>query len=398
MPDLGEIFKAIKSGNVSDIVSIVKEFGLEIVDGRLYAKDKKYAAGQAVYFDMIQLIRKIGLNSVYGAVTNAGSIFFDQRLGQSCTLSGRCTTRHMGSTINVESGYDYSLGKSITYGDTDSIYFTIPEEMKVTMTKDAFIKYADQITETVNASFPAFYEKTFNAKKNVKGIIKAGREICAESALFIKKKRYAALIYTDDSNKRYDRDGKKGKLKIMGLEIKRSDCPEWVQDKLTDTLENLLAHKFNEDEIITFIREWRTEFIEKRPWELGTPKRVNKLAYYTKVYNENQKGVTIPGHVRAAINWNRMCDMALDNSSMRILDGQKTIVCTLNHNTFGMATIAYPIDQQFLPEWFKKLNFDMDAMAKANVDNKIKNIFGILGWDLNRLQTNAKVEELFEWE
>lgn len=55
---------------------------LYIKDGKIFAKDVTDAIKKSTYWDMIQLVRKIGLNSIYGAVTNQGSIFFDQRLGQ----------------------------------------------------------------------------------------------------------------------------------------------------------------------------------------------------------------------------------------------------------------------------------------------------------------------------
>jgi len=52
---------------------------------------------------------------------NAGSRFFDQRLGQSTTLSGRTITKHMAAKTNemIDGNYDH-YGKSIVYGDTDS--------------------------------------------------------------------------------------------------------------------------------------------------------------------------------------------------------------------------------------------------------------------------------------
>lgn len=60
--------------------------------------------------------------NVYGALLNAGSRFFDQRLGQSVTLSGRNITRHMAAKTNemITGEYDH-YGKSTIYGDTDSV-------------------------------------------------------------------------------------------------------------------------------------------------------------------------------------------------------------------------------------------------------------------------------------
>ena len=55
-------------------------------------------------------------------------------------------------------------------------------------------------------------------------VIAAGREIVAESGLYITKKRYAALVY-DVEGFRSDVDGKPGKVKAMGLDLRRSDTP-----------------------------------------------------------------------------------------------------------------------------------------------------------------------------
>ena len=40
------------------------------------------------YWDKRQLVKKINLNSLYGAILNPGCRFFDKRIGQSTTLTG----------------------------------------------------------------------------------------------------------------------------------------------------------------------------------------------------------------------------------------------------------------------------------------------------------------------
>ncbi len=83
---------------------------------------KKDAEYWATFWDQRQLSRKILLNSLYGALLNEGLRFFDERLGQSTTLTGRSIVRHMNAQINkvVTGEYDYR-GRAITYADTDSV-------------------------------------------------------------------------------------------------------------------------------------------------------------------------------------------------------------------------------------------------------------------------------------
>ncbi|KKM66342.1 hypothetical protein LCGC14_1482190, partial [marine sediment metagenome] len=72
--------------------------------------------------DKRQHIKKILLNSLYGALLNPHCRFFDQRMGQSVTLTGRCITKHMISKMNelFTGEYDHE-GKAILYSDTDSV-------------------------------------------------------------------------------------------------------------------------------------------------------------------------------------------------------------------------------------------------------------------------------------
>jgi len=101
----------------------------------LQAKRKKAIdAGnktEQAFWDKRQLVKKINLNSLYGAILNPGCRFFDTRIGQSTTLTGRCITRHMASKTNeiICGEYDYR-GPSIIYGDTDSVYFSAYQPLK----------------------------------------------------------------------------------------------------------------------------------------------------------------------------------------------------------------------------------------------------------------------------
>ncbi len=80
------------------------------------------------YWDKRQLVRKILLNSAYGALLNEHCRFYDKRLGQSVTLTGRQIVKHMMSNINETITGEYThQGESIIYGDSvtgDSIIRT----------------------------------------------------------------------------------------------------------------------------------------------------------------------------------------------------------------------------------------------------------------------------------
>jgi DNA polymerase elongation subunit (family B) len=358
---------------------------------------------QEEYWDKRQLVKKINLNSLYGAILNPGCRFFDKRIGQSTTLVGRTIARHMDAYVNecITGRYDH-VGEAIIYGDTDSCYFSaypmLQEEIaqgRMTWNKDVAVALYDSIAEQVNLSFPGFMEQAFHCPRDMGAIIRGGREIVAIKGLFITKKRYAVLFY-DKDGKRYDVNGRAGKVKAMGLDLKRSDTPKVIQDFLSDILNDLL-HDGARDPIVEKIRDFKYLFKERPAWEKGSPKRVNNLTMYGN--REIKEGKTnMPGHVRAAINWNNLRRMNSDNYSLQVVDGMKVIVCKLRSNPLGWTSIAYPTDEQHLPRWFCELPFDDAEMEATVVDGKVDNLLGVLNWDLaSATNTDNTFQSLFEF-
>ena len=354
------------------------------------------------YWDKRQLVKKINLNSLYGAILNPGCRFFDMRIGQSVTLTGRCITKHMGAKVNeiVAGKYDH-VGESIIYGDTDSVYFsaykTLQQDVdsgKIAWNKESVIALYDKIAEEVNASFKGYMTRAFHCPTTRGEVIGAGRELVASKGLFITKKRYAVLYY-DKEGDRVDNAGEPGKIKAMGLDLKRSDTPVYVQDFLSDILKMVLTGK-TEEEVLEAISNFREEFKQRPGWEKGSPKRANNMTKYTEA--EAKKGkANMPGHVRASMNWNNCKNMYGDKYSLPITDGAKVIVCKLKNNPLNYTSIAYPVDEMRIPDWFKDLPFDGDAMEQTVLDGKLENLIGVLGWDIKSTETSNTFNKLFEF-
>lgn len=373
----------------------------------LQAKKKEASDPKEIAFwDKRQLVKKINLNSLYGAILNPGCRFFDKRIGQSTTLTGRTIAKHMDAYLNecITGEYDH-VGKAVIYGDTDSCYFsawpvlkTEVEEGRMAWSKEICIQLYDSIAEQVNASFPGFMEQAFHCPRDMGGLIKAGRETVADRGLFITKKRYAVNAI-DIENNRLDVKGKIGKTKATGLDLKRSDTPKVIQEFLLEILNKLLAGA-GRDEIVERIREFKYEFKERPGWEKGSPKRVNNLTKYAADEANSSTGkANMPGHVRAALNWNNLRRMNGDNYSMQIVDGMKTIVCKLKPNALGWTSIGYPTDEQRLPQWFKELPFDDSEMEATVVDGKVDNLLSVLDWDLaSATNTDNTFTSLFSFE
>lgn len=120
--DLSELQSLIDTNDVVGIKTYMESHGLTIVGNKIVPINKQYFTSQYEYWDMMQHIQKILLNSEYGAQLNVGSRFFDSRIGQSVTLTGRCVVRHMMRTVNelTVGEYDHH-GPATIYGDTDSV-------------------------------------------------------------------------------------------------------------------------------------------------------------------------------------------------------------------------------------------------------------------------------------
>ena len=356
------------------------------------------------FWDKRQLVKKINLNSLYGAILNPGCRFFDQRIGQSTTLTGRIIAKHMDAHVNeaITGTYDH-VGSAIIYGDTDSVYFSAWTQIKEEVAKGGMewnreicVQLYDTIADSVNASFPSFMERACHCPRDMGEIIQAGRELIASKGLFIKKKRYGVLIF-DMEGVRLDTHGKPGKMKAMGLDLKRSDTPRVVQDFLSELLMDVLTGA-GKEAVIEKVREFKLLFAGRPAWEKGTPKRVNNLTKYAA--EETRLGkANMPGHVRAAMNWNNLKRMHGDNYSTAIVDGMKTIVCKLKDNPLGLTSVGYPTDETHIPVWFKELPFDDSTMESTIVDQKVENLLGVLEWKIaENTDIKTTFDDLFSFE
>ena len=120
----GTIFTAEREGIIPGLLT--KWFS----DRKVMQRQAKESTDpdKRAYWDKRQLVRKILLNSAYGAILNNHCRFYDKRIGQSVTLSGRQIVRHMNAYINetITGEYDYQ-GATIIYSDSvtgDSIIRT----------------------------------------------------------------------------------------------------------------------------------------------------------------------------------------------------------------------------------------------------------------------------------
>jgi hypothetical protein len=262
--------------------------------------------------------------------------------------------------------------------------------------REICVQLYDTIADSVNASFPAFMERACHCPREMGAIIRGGRELIASKGLFIKKKRYGILVF-DMEGKRLDMMGSPGKMKAMGLDLKRSDTPKIVQDFLSELLMDVLTGA-KKEAVIEKVRDFKIRFADRPAWEKGTPKRVNNLTKYA-AEEERLGRANMPGHVRAAMNWNRLKKMHSDNYSTAIVDGMKTIVCKLKDNPLGLSSVGYPTDETHIPVWFKDLPFDDSTMESTIVDQKVENLLGVLEWNI-AAGTDIKTtfDDLFNFE
>lgn len=407
----GTVFDQNKQG----IIPVILE--------KWYATRKKYqkmkieAAGtdRENYYDRLQYVYKIKLNSFYGALSNLYFRFYDIRMGESTTGTGRAILLHQCRKVNelLDGVYEvnfpqYETGKeaqesgissdtaldsgifngafeadAVIYGDTDSTYFKT-----YATTKEQAIKVADTVAKKVNDSFPKYMRDTFLCNPGYDTIIKTGRDLVTGRGIFVDKKRYM-LHVIDSEGKPVD------KIKLMGLDTKKTTLPKDVSNALNDFMKRYLKGE-KWDTILLEIVDYKDTLIKANLMAIGLPKGINHIEDYTKEFNAVGDGTRLPGHIAAAIHYNKCLEEFDDKRSPKIRSGMKIKVFYLVGKYGKFISIAIPTDIELIPEWFSKFCIDREKHIQRLVDNPLKNILKAIGKDVPSRQ-QILVDSLLEF-
>lgn len=264
-------------------------------------------------------------------------------------------------------------------GDSDSVYCSLPESLTEGMEIEDIVNVADGAVEHANSSYAEFLKHAFNCPESRTHHIESNREIVADAVFVASKKRYAAHVI-DDEGSRVD------KLKIMGLEIKRSDTSEAVKDMLYELVKMILDGK-TQDEILTRTKEMKKDFMEMDLKKIGKPTGCKGLIKYTEQIEKTGSMKGVPYQVRSVLFYNSLCGP----EDKKVDPGEKvTILYIKDHRS---KYIAFPSDINTLPSFMDDLIIDYDTQWQK-AQKKLVAYLSAVGYDLDS-RREAKRQELF---
>ncbi|BDF93943.1 DNA polymerase II [Pseudoalteromonas sp. KAN5] len=232
---------------------------------------------------MLSQAIKIIMNSLYGVLGSKGCRFYDPRLSSSITLRGH-------EIMQTTRQWIEELGYTVIYGDTDSTFVSLPDELDAS----ACEVIAKQLAITINEKWQHTIKQRFATPSYL--------EIEFEtlySPFFMPTIRGK----TTGSKKRYvgqvDTKGKK-ELIFKGMETARSDWTELAHEFQTELFATLFLDNFNVEMLTPIIESYITrlyagEFDSKLvyrkrlgqhliDYQKNVPPQVQAIKKYQSVY------------------------------------------------------------------------------------------------------------------
>lgn len=278
-----------------------------------------------------------------------------------------------------EISFDLYNARYISSGDSDSCYISLTKDINKKVSIEQGIEIADEVCDRVNESYPDFLEKVFNCPPERNDSMLSEREVVADKTFILTKKRYIMHVVNDEGEPC-------DKLKIMGVEIKKSDTSKIVKDILLDLVKRILDDA-TRPQLKEAIKKWKKTFFSSDMKYIGKPSGCKKLkdAYTQLEETGNLKGVHYVA--RAAIFYNSLCS----GSDRRVRSGDQVLLVYINHP--DSKYIGIPLDAEVLPDWLDDIIIDY-KMNWEKADNKITNYLKAIEFDLETVNVNHK-KDLF---
>ena len=295
---------------------------------------------QIAKYNNFQLVRKIQLNSAYGAIGNQWFRYYDVDLATSITLSGQLAIRWIADKLNEflnktvgTNDYDY-----VVASDTDSVYLrcgNLVDKVCGGKSKSEVVTFLDKAAEEIILPFIKKQYDTLAEMTNAyENKMVMERECIADKAIWTAKKRYMMNVH-DSEGIRYTEP----KMKIMGIETTRSSTPQIVREKLKKAINMIMTG--TEDELIEFVSDFRSEFMKLPVENVAFPRSCNNMKKYRDGTSIWKKSTPIA--VKGALVYNHFLkEMGIESKYVSIQEGDKIKFVNLkDENPFGCNVVSF---------------------------------------------------------
>jgi DNA polymerase elongation subunit (family B) len=335
------------------------------------------------YYDLQQYVRKILINSIYGAMANPYFHYFNINNAKSVTVGGQTLIQHLSKSIDDFLMPKYELKKSPTVIiDTDSCYINMHPMLKQQGIQfgnykeeiDYFVKYIDDEFSPVIATALNGYAATYNTEQLINF---KHEKIITKQAVIVKKHYISQVIYSEGDY--YDPP----KMKYVGVQIVRSDTPEFCRKKLKGLID-LIFDSLDREKVISEIFNIREEFLKAPIGVIASTKGLGKYNDYARPVAEYvERGVYFPLHcpiqIQAAISYNFM----IEKFKLPLLPAHKGV--KIKYVYVNNQNIAQTHVIGFLGKWpeefTRHFKIDQELQFEKTFMPVIEDLFTILGWE-----------------
>ena len=378
---MGYLIGGAGEGPEQEIVQSEKDYS-KLTDAQL-VKLRDQTVKDIAKFNNFQMVRKICLNSAYGAIGNEWFRYYKLANAEAITTSGQTSIRWIENRLNkyinelLKTESDYVIAV-----DTDSVYLNLgplvdkflakhkDDKEKVVNLLDKVCQ--DQLEPYIDKCYSelAEYVNAYEQKMQMK------RENIADRGIWTAKKRYILNVW-DSEGVRYEEP----KLKIMGLEAIKSSTPAPCRTMIKDAFKLIMSG--TEDDMIKFIDDSRSKFNKLPVEEISFPRSISDV-------NKHKSNITIygkgcPMHVRGALLHNHYIkEHGLEKKYSMINNGDKIKFVHLKKaNPIRENVIAFNNDFPYELGLHKYIDYELQ-FDKAFLE-PVKVILDSIGWNVEKV-------------